>query len=234
VEKLSIIIPAYNEAKTIRRVVEKIFSVSFPLDYEIIIIDDHSRDRTYRIVKLLNEKDISQRIRLLHNDINRGKGYCIRKGFEAATGSILIVQDADFEYDPSEIPKLLEPILKNECDVIYGSRFLGKARPEGMAFANWIANVFLTRLTNLFYGERITDMETCYKVMRRSRIQSIRLSAKRFDFEPEITAKLMRQGLPIREIPISYHGRTVEEGKKIKARDFFIAIWALVYYRFFD
>jgi glycosyltransferase involved in cell wall biosynthesis len=234
VEKLSIIIPAYNEAKTIRKIVEKIFTVSFPIEFEVVIVDDHSQDRTFRIAGLLEEKRFSGKIRLYRNDINRGKGYSIRKGFEVATGSIFIVQDADFEYDPDEIPKLLAPILENQSQVVYGSRFLKVRHPSGMGILSWMANQVLTSLTNWIYGSRLTDMETCYKLFRSNILTDIPLSAKRFDFEPEITAKFLRKGLDILELPIAYNGRSYEEGKKIKARDFFFAVWALLRYRFID
>lgn len=230
--KLSIIIPAYNEARTIRRLVERIMEVPFPVDYEIILVDDHSRDRTYRIAKILDRRDLSGRIRLFRNEINRGKGYSIQRGMLNAAGDVIVVQDADFEYDPSEIPKLLEPLLENRADVVYGSRFLGVFFPRGMAPANFMANRFLTWLTNLLYGSRLTDMETCYKVIRRDLMKGLGLNARRFDFEPEITAKLLKKKIPILELPISYHGRTASEGKKIKARDFFIAVAVLFANRF--
>lgn len=230
--KLSIIIPAYNEAKTIRRLVEKIMAVNFGMESEIIIVDDHSRDRTYRIARILNQRDLSGRIRLFHNEVNQGKGYCIQKGFANATGDIVVVQDADFEYNPNEIPGLVKPILDGKTQVVYGSRFLGKGCPDGMAVPNFIANKFLTWLTNVIYGCRLTDMETCYKLVRREVLASLNLTAKRFDFEPEITSKLVLKKIPILELPISYHGRTVKEGKKIKARDFFIAVDVLFRNRF--
>ncbi len=222
--KLSIIIPAYNEAQTIEQLVEKIVRVPFPVDYEVIVVDDHSEDRTHAITQLLSEKDTAGRIRVLRNDQNRGKGYSILRGLEHASGDILVVQDADFEYDPAELPRLLEPILKKEADAVYGSRFLEKGVPCGMAFPNYIANRFLTFLTNLLFGTRLTDMETCYKLIRKSLMLSLSLSAQRFDFEPEITAKLAKRNVKILELPIQYSGRTASEGKKIKARDFFIAL----------
>lgn len=230
--KLSIIIPAYNEARTIRRLVEKILATPFPTDFEVIIVDDHSKDRTYRIAKLLNERDLAKRIRLFRNDVNRGKGYSLQQGFRNVTGDIVVVQDADFEYDPAEIPGLMRPILEGHADVVYGSRFLGALRPQGMALANCVANHFLTFLTNLLYGARLTDMETCYKLIRADILKGLSLSARRFDFEPEITSQLLKMKVKIQELPISYHGRTASEGKKIKARDFFIAVWVLLRSRF--
>jgi len=230
--KLSIIIPAYNEARTIRRLVEKILATPFSTDFEVIIVDDHSKDRTYRIAKILNERDLSQRIRLFRNDVNRGKGYSLQHGFQKVTGDIVVVQDADFEYDPAEIPKLMQPILEGCTDVVYGSRFLGALRPQGMAWANCLANHFLTFFTNLLYGSRLTDMETCYKLIRVNILKDLSLNARRFDFEPEITSQLLKKKVKIQELPISYHGRTASEGKKIKARDFFIAVWVLLANRF--
>jgi len=231
-DKLSIVIPAYNEAKTIRRLVEKIMMVNFPIENEIIIVDDYSRDRTYRVARILNKRDLSNRIRLFRNERNRGKGYCIRRGFENARGNILVVQDADFEYDPREIPRLLEPILNGKADVVYGSRFLGAKRPEGMGLPSWMANRVLTGLTNALFGSKLTDMETCYKLLRKDVLEGIRLRAERFDFEPEITTKILKKKYAILELPIPYRGRSAAEGKKIKARDFFIALWVLWSQRF--
>jgi glycosyltransferase involved in cell wall biosynthesis len=226
-DKLSIIIPAYNEAQTLRQLVEKIGEVHFPVDYEIILVDDHSQDRTQEITQLLSRKDISRRIQVFRNEQNRGKGYSILRGLEHAQGDILVVQDADFEYDPSELPRLLEPILRKETDVVYGSRFLGKGFPHGMAFPNYIANRFLTWVTNLLFGIHLTDMETCYKLIRKDLMSALQLSAQRFDFEPEVTAKLAKRKATILELPIRYNGRTESEGKKIKSRDFFIALKVL-------
>lgn len=230
--KLTIIIPAYNESRTIRRIVERCMEVNYPLDYEILVIDDYSRDRTYRIAKILEKRDLSRRIRLFRNDINRGKGHCIKRGIEEGTGDIMVVQDADYEYDPMEIPDLIKPIMSGEYDAVFGSRFKKNRRPEGMAFPNYVANVFLTFLTNLLYGMQLTDMETCYKVIRMKTVRSLGLKANRFDFEPEVTSKLGLSGVRILEIPISYHGRTASEGKKIKARDFFMAVDVLFRNRF--
>jgi glycosyltransferase involved in cell wall biosynthesis len=231
-EKLSIIIPAYNEAKTLRQLVEKITAVHFPVDYEIILVDDHSQDRTYEIARLLGLQDSEGRIKILRNEKNRGKGYSILRGLEQAQGDIVVVQDADFEYDPSELPRLLAPILEGRAQVVYGSRFLAGSVPKGMAFPNYIANRFLTGITNVLYGLRLTDMETCYKIVPKGLMMSLGLSACRFDFEPEITAKLAKKGIAILELPIRYSGRTALEGKKIKARDFFIAIKILLGSRF--
>jgi len=230
--RLSIIIPAYNEAQTLRQLVEKITAVHFQIDYEIILVDDHSHDRTQEIAQILARQDISGRIKIFRNEENRGKGYSILRGLEQAQGDVVVVQDADFEYDPSELPRLIEPLLEERTQVVYGSRFLGGGVPKGMAFPNYIANRFLTWITNLLYGTRLTDMETCYKIVPKNLMLSLGLSACRFDFEPEITAKLSKKGVKITELPIGYNGRTASEGKKIKARDFFIALKILFASRF--
>ena len=227
-EKLSIIIPAYNEALTLRKLVEKILEVSFPVSYEIILVDDHSEDRTFKIATLLDRQVAAGRIRVFRNDVNRGKGYSILRGLEHAQGDVIVVQDADFEYDPAELPRLLGPILNGEAQAVYGSRFLGGGIPRGMAFPNYVANRFLTWVTNCLFWTRLTDMETCYKIIPRDLMRSLGLSARRFDFEPEITAKLAKHGVKITELPISYTGRTASEGKKIKARDFFWALQVLL------
>lgn len=231
-EKLSILIPAYNEAPTLRQLVEKILAVHFPVAYEILIVDDHSQDRTEEIAQLLGRENAAGTIRVFRNDQNRGKGYSILRGLEQAQGDVAVVQDADSEYDPAELPRLLEPLLKGMAEVVYGSRFLGVRIPEGMAFPNYVANRFLTGVTNLLFGTSLTDMETCYKVIPTGLMRSLGLSARRFDFEPEVTAKLAKRKIRILELPITYHGRTAEEGKKIKARDFFMALESLFRNRF--
>ncbi len=233
--KLSIIIPTYNEHATIEELIGYVQSVDYPIEHEIIIVDDASIDRTYEkevLIRLKNRKE-SNNIRLFKNSTNRGKGFSIRKGILRCTGDIIIIQDADKEYDPNEIPALLKPILEGKTNVVYGSRFLNAARPDGMAFSNWIANRFLTWMTNLLYGLKLTDMETCYKVFRSAIVKSLKLRANRFTFEPEVTALLAKKKIGILELPISYHGRTAEEGKKIKAKDFFFAVAVLLKNKFF-
>ena len=228
--KLSIIIPTYNEHRTIEELIGYVQSVSYPIEHEIILVDDASIDRTYEkevLIRMRNRKGANN-IKLFKNVINRGKGFSIRKGIRRCTGDIIIIQDADKEYDPHEIPKLLEPILAGKTDVVYGSRFLNAKRPDGMAFANWIANRFLTWVTNVLYGLHLTDMETCYKVFRADIVKNLKLRANRFTFEPEVTALLAKKKIKIVELPISYHGRTAEEGKKIKSKDFFFAILILL------
>ena len=234
--KLSIIIPTYNEEKTIAEIVRDIQAVSFPIDYEIIIIDDVSVDRTYEketILKFRNKQRGISNIRIFRNKINMGKGFSIRKGIRRATVEILMIQDADNEYSPKDIPALLEPILKREAEVVYGSRFLNCRHPEEMKFPNWVANNVLTQLTNLFFGLHLSDMETCYKIFRAEVLKGLPLKANRFTFEPEVTALMAKKKIPIQELPISYSGRTAKMGKKIRAKDFFYALLVLLKYRLF-
>jgi glycosyltransferase involved in cell wall biosynthesis len=232
-KKISIVIPAYNEAKTIRKIVETLFSVPFQIDFEVVIVDDYSRDRTSRIIKILKKRDLSDRIRIIRNEQNHGKGYCLQKGFKEANGDFVIAQDADLEYEPRDITRLLNVMLHENVDVVLGSRFKKKWWPQGMAFPNFVANKFLTWFTNLLFGSRLTDMETCYKLMRKEALSDMKLECRRFDTEPEVVAKLIKKGARFKEIPISYNGRTAGEGKKIKAVDFFVALKVLVNQRFF-
>lgn len=229
-KKISIIIPAYNEAPTLRRLVEKILAVRFSIDSEIIIVDDHSQDQTHEIANQLG-RETSGRIKILHNEVNRGKGYSIKKGFENASGDYVIVQDADFEYDPFDIPRLLEPLLRGEADAVFGSRFLKAAHPAGMAWPNKIANHLLTICVNFIFGVKLTDVYSCYKLIPLAYIQSFGLERDGFESEAEILAKLLSRTKRITEIPIAYQGRTVKQGKKIKLRDFFLAIEVLFKYR---
>ncbi len=231
--RLSIIIPTYNEQRTINTLVNYVRAVDYPVEYEIIIVDDASIDRTYEQEILLRLRNEGRgRIRLFKNKLNKGKGYSVRKGIHRARGEVIIIQDADEEYDPREIPKLIAPILNGECAAVYGSRFLGNPRPAGMSGRAWLANRFLTRLTNILYGLRLTDMETCYKAFRADVVKGLALRANRFTFEPEVTAKLARKGVKIIEMPIGYHGRNAAQGKKIRPKDFFFAVAALLANRF--
>lgn len=230
--KLSIIIPAYNEQNTLKRLLDYIQSVEFPIEYEIIIIDDASIDRTFNkefVTK--NTGGTNSNIRIFSNRSNRGKGFSVRMGIEKARGDIIIVQDADTEYNPHDMPKLIEPILKGESTVVYGSRFLNNAHPDGMSFPCLFANKFLTKLTNIFFDLKLTDMETCYKAFKTDIIKTFNLKANRFSFEPEVTALLAKRRIEIKELPITYHSRSPEEGKKIKARDFVFAVLMLFWQR---
>jgi len=222
--KLSVVIPVYNEKKSLLEIIQRVQSV--PIEKEIILVDDFSTDGTRDLLHELER----QEFKVLYHEKNKGKGAALRTGFQQATGEFVIVQDADLEYDPNDYPKLLQPILDGEADVVYGSRFSGHR--SNMTSLHTLGNLFLTWITNLFYRTCITDMETCYKLFRRETIQGIRIECNRFNFEPEVTAKLLKRGLRIVEVPISYSGRSFSEGKKITWRDGLSAVWTLIKYRF--
>lgn len=222
--KLTVVIPVYNEQRSLLAIVDKVRAVA--IDKEIILVDDFSTDGTRDLLKRLSQQGLI----VLYHEKNMGKGAALRTGFRHATGDYVIVQDADLEYDPNDYPSLLQPILEGQADVVYGSRFSGNR--SNMMSLHSFGNKFLTWLTNLLYRTSITDMETCYKLFPRSTIQSIPIECNRFNFEPEITAKILKRGLRIVEVPISYAGRSFSEGKKITWRDGFAAMWTLVKYRF--
>ena len=231
--KLSVIIPIYNEYNNIDEVISRINAVKMPRDVselQLILVDDGSVDGTTE--KLEKYKD--EKTMVVHESrINFGKGTATRIGLTYATGDLVLIQDADLEYDPNDYPKLLEPVLNNGAEVVFGSRFLGKkSRLEGMALKNWFINIFLRIMTNTLYGSKITDEATAYKLFKTDILKEINLKSKRFEFCPEVTAKVLKRGHKIHEVPISYKGRTVEEGKKIKWQDGIEAIWTLLKYRF--
>ncbi|MGE3512814.1 MAG: glycosyltransferase family 2 protein [Vicinamibacterales bacterium] len=224
--RVSVVIPAYNEQDTILTVLERVRAVT--LDKEIIVIDDASTDGT---AARLGALEPSPDLRVLRHPVNRGKGAALRTGIAAATGEVVIIQDADLEYDPAEYHKLLKPIVDGRADVVYGSRFVGGESHRVLYFWHYIGNRVLTLLSNAFTNLNLTDMETCYKVFRREVIQSIRIEENRFGFEPEITAKVAALDARIYEVGISYDGRTYAEGKKIGWRDGVRALWCIVKYR---
>jgi glycosyltransferase involved in cell wall biosynthesis len=232
--KLSIVIPLYNEERTLRVTVDRVLAVDMHLEKELILVNDSSTDNSGAIMEQLAAEHPSL-VRCLHHDVNRGKGAALRTGFGAATGDFVIVQDADLEYDPVEIPKLLGPILEGAADVVFGSRFAGGESHRVLYFWHSLGNKFLTLFSNMMTNLNLTDMEVCYKVFKREVIQSIKLREDRFGFEPEVTAKLARiPGIRIYEAGISYSGRTYEEGKKIGWRDGIRAIYCILKYRFLD
>ena len=228
--KLSIVIPCFNEAPTIESIIGAVRDSSYPTK-EIIVVDDCSSDGTREILDELKTRGwIDQ---LIHHDLNRGKGASLKTGFGKATGDIVIVQDADLEYDPGEYPKLVKPILDGRADVVYGSRFIGDQPHRVLYFWHRVGNGFLTLLSNMLTNLNFTDVETCYKVFKRNVIQSIKIEEERFGFEPEITAKIARMGCAIYEVGIAYYGRTYEQGKKVDWKDGFRAIYCILKYNLF-
>jgi len=227
--KLSIIMPVFNELSTLEAILKRVEAVQ--LADEIILVDDGSSDGTRGLFPAL-EKQYSD-LRIILHEINQGKGAAVRTGIQAARGDLILIQDADLEYDPRDIKLLLDPIEEGNADVVYGSRFLGAPRRVAM-FWHMVANKLLTLMTNLLYNSILTDMETGYKLFKREIIQDIPLRSRRFDFEPEVTAKLLKRKIRIFEVPISFNPREYSEGKKIGLADAFEAVWTLVKYRFMD
>ena len=227
---LSVLIPCYNERDTIEPVLDRVEAVG--LADEIIIVDDGSTDGTRDVLRQI-EAQQRPHLRIVYHEQNAGKGAALVTAFKHATSDVFLIQDADYEYDPREYPMLLRPIEEGLSKVVYGSRFLGGPR-KAMNFWNMVANKILTLTTNVLYNSILSDMETCYKVFRREVVADMVIHAKRFEFEPEFTAKVLKQGIRIYEVPISYNGREWTEGKKIKWTDAPIALWTLIKYRFVD
>jgi glycosyltransferase involved in cell wall biosynthesis len=223
---LSVIVPVYNERATVAEVIRRIRAVTLPVDVEVIVVNDGSSDGTDKVLAALGDSTV----RVINHPVNKGKGAAIRTGMEAVKGDLVLVQDADLEYDPNDWSRLLDPILRRKSQVVYGSRFTGERK--NMLPMHWMGNRFLSLVTNVLYSSTLSDMETCYKMFDRRVLEGITIESDRFDFEPEITAKILRRGYRIYEVPISYAGREPDEGKKITWRDGFGALRALIKYRF--
>ena len=223
-KKISVIVPVYNEQETVKQIIQKLQKVKYPLPYEIIVIDDGSTDKTQRILKSLNK------IKLLINSKNRGKGFSLRRGFREARGDIIIIQDADLEYDPNDHLKLLALLNEDFINVVYGSRFMtGHHKPRYSLY--YLGNIFLSYLTKILFSKNITDMETCYKSFKSKVIKGLNLKEDRFGIEPELTCKIIKKGYNIIEVPISYNSRSYEQGKKIGIKDGLRAIYLLFKFR---
>jgi glycosyltransferase involved in cell wall biosynthesis len=229
---LTILMPVYNEAKTILEIIKRVEAAQIGnVNKELVIVDDCSKDGTRDVLKKLAEEG---KYKIYFHSHNMGKGAALRTALTYASGDIIIIQDADLEYDPNEYAELLVPVLEGRADVVYGSRLSGGKTVRAFNYFHYLGNKFLTFLTNVLYNTILTDMETCYKVFRADVIKNIQIKSNRFDFEPEITAKILKRKYKLYEMPISYSGRDFNEGKKISWKDGFAAVWALVKYRFVD
>jgi glycosyltransferase involved in cell wall biosynthesis len=228
--KLSVVVPVFNERNTLVEILRRMRAVELPdgIEREIIVVDDGSNDGTRDVLNQVGDSTV----RVVMHEANLGKGAALRTGFAHATGDYVLVQDADLEYDPEDWPKLLNPVLRGRARVVYGSRFTGERR--NMLLLHWMGNRFLSMTTNVLFNTTLSDMETCYKLFDRDLVDDMKLQSNRFDIEAEITAKVLKRGIRIYEVPISYSGREFDEGKKITWRDGFAALWTLVKYRFRD
>jgi glycosyltransferase involved in cell wall biosynthesis len=233
--------PVYNEEQFLEEIIKRVQAVDLgDIERELVTIDDCSTDNSLQILTALEGKDslnpqakpFERPIRVLRHEVNQGKGAALRTGFAAAQGDLILIQDADLEYDPEDYHKLINPLLKGKAEVVYGSRFTGERR--NMFFHHWLGNKFLTLITNILFNTTLSDMETCYKLFTRRALDGITIRSDRFNFEPEITAKVLKKGIRIYEVPISYTGREFEEGKKITWRDGLVALWCLFKFRFTD
>jgi len=228
-KKLSVVIPVYNEVKTIEEIIRRVQASEVSLDKEIVIVDDFSQDGTRQVLGKIEDTTI----KVCYHSSNMGKGAALQTGFASAEGDIILIQDADLEYDPREYAKLLAPILDGRADVVYGSRFLGDGPHRVLFFWHYLGNKLLTTLSNILTNLNLTDMETCYKVFKKDVLARIQLRSKRFGFEPEVTIKCAKLKCRIYEVPISYSGRDYSEGKKIGWKDGVAAIFHIIRYRFF-
>tara|TARA_B110000027_G_C16039274_1_gene264607 strand:- start:244 stop:936 length:693 start_codon:yes stop_codon:yes gene_type:complete len=228
--KLSIIIPCFNELNTVKKMIDNVIELS-PYENEIIVIDDFSTDGSRKILSEIEKVKLSK---LILNEKNYGKGYCIKKGIKEASGDIIIIQDADLEYSPSDYKRIIDPIVHDRADVVYGSRFIGSEEKRVAFYWHMVGNKFLTTLSNMFTNMNLTDMECCYKAFKSNIIKEIDLKEKRFGFEPEITAKISKKDIRIYEVGVKYYGRKYSEGKKITWKDGFAAIYCIIYYNLFN
>lgn len=229
---LSVVIPVYNERDTLLEILRRVLDAPIDLQRELILVDDCSTDGTAELYPQLDQHFPDARLRVFKHPVNCGKGAALRTGFAQTTGDLVLVQDADLEYDPRDYPRLLKPILDGRADVVYGSRFVGGEEHRVLYFWHSVGNRFVTTLSNMFTDLNLTDMETCYKVFRREVIQNIPLTSNRFGIEPEITQKIARLNIRIYEVPISYHGRTYSEGKKIGWKDAVSALYFILKFKF--
>ncbi len=231
--KLSVVVPLYNERATLATLLQRVLDIDVGMEREVIVVDDASQDGSWDELQKFRDRVGDPPVRLFRHERNQGKGAAVRTGLSNVQGDIVLVQDADLEYDPREYPRLLAPILEGHADVVYGSRFLGGPH-RVLLFWHYLGNRFLTFVCNLLYNVNLTDMETCYKVLRREFADRLHLKCERFGFDPEITAKVCKMRCRLYEVPISYHGRSYEEGKKITWKDGFTVLWALLRFRFTD